>query len=82
MRALLTGDLHGALLNPLAPLVSLAFALLFARAVWLEYTDGDLRRLDHAWGSQVTRGLVLVAAAEVALWIFRWFGLFGGPVPV
>lgn len=81
-RALLTGDFHGVLVNPFGPLVAFAFALLFVRAAWLEYTDGNLQRLDREWGAVITRGLVLVAAAEIALWIFRWFGLFGGPVPV
>ncbi|MGH7286340.1 MAG: DUF2752 domain-containing protein [Polyangiaceae bacterium] len=81
-RALLTGDFHGVLVNPLGPLVAFGIGLLMARAIWLEYVDGHTRRLDQAWGALVTRSLLVLALLELALWIFRWFGLFGGPVPV
>lgn len=82
VRALLTGDLHGALLNPFAPFVAALFGVLVLRAIGLEYTDGDMRRLDQGWGAQVTKVLLVFAVLEIALWAVRWFGLFGGPVPV
>jgi hypothetical protein len=30
----------------------------------------------------VKRGIVVIAALELVLWIARFFGAFGGPVPV
>ena len=86
MRALFTGlstgHFQGVLLNPFAPFMSLAFGAMLARAVWLELTDGHLRRLDQGFGAVVTRGILIVAVFQMVLWGFRLLGFFGGPVPV
>lgn len=81
--ALLRGDLHGALLNPAAPLLALLVGALGARLVFVAARDGDTRRFDE--GRLVTRlasALLVTFAAAVALWIARFWGWFGGPVPV
>ncbi|MEO8800267.1 MAG: DUF2752 domain-containing protein [Polyangiaceae bacterium] len=82
VRALLTGDFVGVAINPFGVLTAVAFGLFTVRAIYLEYVDGHVRRLDEAWGAWVAKGLVVVALLELALWTLRWFGLFGGPVPV
>jgi len=81
--ALLRGDLHGALVNPAAPLLALLVGALGARLVFVAARDGDTRRFDE--GRLVTRlasALLVTFAAAVALWIARFWGWFGGPVPV
>ncbi len=80
--SLFHGDFKGVLLNPFAPLVSLVLGVMLARAIWLELVDGDLRRLGDGFGAKVTRALLILAVCEGVLWACRWFGLFGGPVPV
>lgn len=83
-RALLALDLVGAFrLHPVAPLVLVVLAALGGRAVWLVLRHGHARgihegRLGHA----LTSILVLSAFLELAVWLLRWFGLFGGPVSV
>ena len=86
MRALFeglrSGHFQGILLNPLAPFMSLALGGILLRAIWLELTDGDLRRLGDGFGAKLTRAVLIVALFQIALWGCRWLGLFGGPVPV
>ncbi len=77
-----TGHFHGVLLNPLAPLMSLALGAFLVRAVWLELTDGHLHRLGDGFGNVITRALLVVAVLQIVLWGFRFAGFFGGPVPV
>ncbi len=83
-RALLSLDVAGALrIQPLAPLVLVAFALLAARGVWLVARDGHARALGEGrFGRALVRLLVVAAALEVVVWALRWFGMFGGPVAV
>ena len=81
--ALLRGDLRGALLNPAAPLLALLVGALGARLVYVAARDGHTRRFDE--GRLVARlasALLVTFAAAVALWIARFCGWFGGPVPV
>lgn len=82
VRALLTGDFSGVLINPFGVLAAVAIGLLLVRGIGLEYTDGNMSRLDRDWGALVSKALVVLAILEIALWALRWFGLFGGPVPV
>lgn len=82
VRALFHADWHGVLLNPLAPLVSAAMGVLIVRAIWLEYVDGHTKRLDEAWGALATRAMLVFAVCELVIWVARWFGFLGGPVPV
>jgi hypothetical protein len=82
MRDLAVGDFHAVLLNPVAPFVSLIFGFILARSVWLELTDGDLRRLGDDAGKVGVQALVILSALEILVWGFRWLGFFGGPIPV
>lgn len=80
--ALFHADFKGVLLNPLAPVMSLLFGLIMARAIYLEWVDGHTQRLGEGFGALLTRALVLVAVLETVIWACRFFGFFGGPVPV
>jgi len=84
MLALAHGDLAGLLrFNPLAPLMTLFVVLLSLQALGSVLTTGTFRRVGGGRvGLVVSRGILLVAALEVALWVARFAGLFGGPVPV
>lgn len=77
--ALLRGQLGGAVhLNPLAPVLCplLLGAALYAAARYV--LTGRVR--PYAWRADVI--LVGSMLALTAVWILRWFGAFGGPVPV
>ena len=83
-RALLHLDVPAALrANPVAPLTIVLLAAFFARVVWLVATDGTLARMsDGAIDRWLVRGLFAVMALQIVVWALRFFGLFGGPVPV
>ncbi len=77
--ALLRGELAVALaLNPLAPVVCplLGGAALYAALRYL----GTGRVEAHRWGAGVM--LVCAMVALTAVWTLRWFGMFGGPLPL
>ncbi len=81
--ALLRGDLVGARLNPLAPPLLLLLGAFAARLVFVAARDGHTRRFDE--GPLVRRlvvALLVTFGLAVALWGARFFGWFGGPVPV
>jgi hypothetical protein len=82
--ALLHGDLAGAMrMNPFGPVMALMLALLSIDAFLVILRDGDTRRVGTTRsGRFLTRALVAIAVLEVLLWITRFFGAFGGPVPV
>jgi hypothetical protein len=42
-------------------------------------TFGDLRRVGGPWLARVA---MLLAALEIGVWVARFCGAFGGPVPV
>lgn len=82
--ALLAGD-FGALLrfNPLGPVAALLTFVAGVQAVVLTLLDGDLHRFGEGpVGRTTKRALMAVAALEVVVWIARFFGFLGGPVPV
>ena len=83
-RALFSGDLVGALrIHPVAPLVIVVFGTLAARAIWLVLRQGHSRELlEGRLGRLLVVLIVLCSGAELVLWVLRWFGMFGGPVPV
>jgi hypothetical protein len=82
-RAILAGDLRGAAIQPLAPLVFLLLGVLGARSVWFVLWRGDAGgALEGRAGRALVASIVVLALAEVALWGLRWAGMFGGPVPV
>jgi Protein of unknown function (DUF2752) len=81
--ALLSGDLGAAIhAHPLAPLVSpIVIAALASNA--LRYVRrGVWGGVEGLRAPVVALAAWVVAAALVAVWIARFFGLFGGPVAV
>ncbi len=82
--ALLHGDLDGVLhYNPLGPVMAMLIGVLAVQALGSVLVHGDFRGVaEGRVGSFVKRGVILVAALEVVLWVARFFGAFGGPVPV
>ncbi len=84
MLALFSGDLAAVLrYNPLAPFMTALVALLAFQALASVTTTGTLARTgDGAIGAVVSRGVLLVGALEVLLWLARFGGFLGGPVPV
>ena len=84
MLALAHGDLHGLVhYNPLAPLMTLLVVALAAQALASVLATGTFHRVgDGTIGLVVSRGVMVVGALEVLLWIARFAGFLGGPVPV
>ncbi len=84
MLALAHGDLHGLVhYNPLAPLMTLLIVALATQALASVLATGTFRRVgDGAIGLVVSRGVMVVGALEVLVWIARFAGFLGGPVPV
>ena len=84
VQALLHGDVLGAIrMNPFGPVMAVMLALLSIDAFVVVLRDGDTRRVGTTRsGRFLTRALVAIAVLEVLLWITRFFGAFGGPVPV
>ncbi len=81
--ALLRGDLSTALsLHPLAPLVTPVVGVAMGAQLFSYVRTGTLFEL-HGKLARWANGLLLTtAAAMFCLWIARFFGAFGGPVPV
>lgn len=84
MLALAHGDLHAYLhFNPLAPLMSLILAVLFASSVYSVFKTGSYQGVAAGrLGIFLARGAAVVAVAQAVLWIARFAGFLGGPVPV
>jgi hypothetical protein len=56
---------------------------LAAQAIGSMLIRGDLGRVGEGrFGILLKRGVMVVALGEVVLWIARFFGALGGPVPV
>jgi len=84
MLALASGDLHGLVrYNPLAPFMTALIVVLALQALASLLATGTFRRVgDGIVGLVVSRGMLVVAALEVVLWVARFGGFLGGPVPV
>ncbi len=84
MRALLSGDVGRALhLNPVGPFVALLIGGLVLQALVSMVRDGDVRGMGRGrLGAFLQRALIVAAALEVIVWIARFFGALGGPVPI
>jgi hypothetical protein len=82
--ALLHGDLAGVLhMNPLGPVMALVLGLLAIEAIISVLQSGNASRVGSSRaGRFLTRALIVITALDVVLWIARFFGAFGGPVPV
>jgi hypothetical protein len=84
VRALLEGDVHGAvLIHPVAPFTAALLAALVARAV-LGHARGEPSAAlgTSRFDALLLKLLLVCAIASLALWLLRFGGLFGGPVPV
>jgi hypothetical protein len=82
--ALLHGDLDGVLhYNPLGPVMAVFIGVLALQSLASVLVHGDFRGAGEGRvGLVVKRGILVVGALEVALWVARFFGALGGPVPV
>lgn len=81
--ALLHGDLHGALLNPFAPVMLALLGGFAARLVFVAVRDGHTRRFGEGRLVELMlRSLMVTLGLAIVVWIARFFGAFGGPVPV
>jgi hypothetical protein len=84
VQAILHGDIGGALrMNPLGAVMALVLGLLAIEAFVVVLRGGDTRRIGTTRsGRFLGRAIIVIAVLEVVLWISRFFGAFGGPVPV
>lgn len=82
--ALVRGDWHDVFrYNPLGPFAALLIGLLSIQALVSVLVHGDFRAAGEGrLGLGLKRGIFVVAGLEVVLWIARFFGVLGGPVPV
>ncbi|MDB4945424.1 MAG: hypothetical protein JWP97_4958 [Labilithrix sp.] len=84
MLALAHGDLDSYLrFNPLAPLMSALLGIVLVQAYVSLLRTGTFRGVAHGRsGILLARAGVVVGVLELALWIARFGGFLGGPVPV
>lgn len=84
MRALLHLDFAAAMhFNPVAPLVFGLIGLIAGRGIFLLAREGSTQRLGEGrFGKFIFSGLFVAVSLEIVVWALRFFGLFGGPVPV
>ncbi|CAN5821481.1 hypothetical protein BH09MYX1_BH09MYX1_39560 [soil metagenome] len=82
--ALLHGDFHSAFhFNPLGPFVIACLGVLAVDSVRLVAKDGDLRDFADSRAATWALGVLLVASIlQVVVWMVRFFGYLGGPVPL
>ncbi len=82
--ALLHGDLDQALrFNPFGPVLALFLGVLSLQALASMFVHGDLRGAGEGrLGAVLKYGIFAVAGLEIALWVVRFFGVLGGPVPL
>ncbi len=70
-------------LNPSAPIVVASVSVIAAEGLYLVARDGHAKDLAVRGASRwALRALVLATILQVPIWALRFFGLFGGPVPV
>jgi len=82
--ALFHGDLGGVFrTNPFGPAMAVILGVLVYQAVTSMLFDGDFRRVAGGRSGKIlTRVVIVLASLETLLWIARFCGAFGGPVPV
>lgn len=78
------GDVLGSLaMHPLAVPALLVQAAVAVGTVAVTFTHGTpLEFWRVRWGRAITWALAVVGGLAIALWIARWLGAFGGPIPV
>jgi hypothetical protein len=83
MQLLAAGHVQASLrMHPLAVPVLLAGSIFVASTVWTTFRTGSPVTVYASRVGRVAIGLLAVVyVAAVLLWILRWFGFFGGPVP-
>jgi hypothetical protein len=84
LRLLAAGHVGASLrLHPLAAPVLAAGALLVASTIWATVAVGSPIRLHRTRsGRAAIAAAIVVYGAALGLWVLRWLGHFGGPVPV
>ena len=82
--ALLHGDVDSMVrFNPIGPAAAVLIGVLVVQAFASVLARGDFRAVGEGRiGLVVKRGLVAVVVLEVLVWIARFLGAFGGPLPV
>jgi hypothetical protein len=69
--------------HPVAPLVVVLLAALAVRWVAVVARHGSSSHLGARAGDRLLLGLLVASVGlEIGVWILRFFGLFGGPVPI
>jgi hypothetical protein len=78
------GDLAGVLhTNPFGPFMAIILGVLVFQAITSMLFDGDFRRVAGGRSGKIlTRAVIVIATLETILWMARFYGAFGGPVPV
>jgi hypothetical protein len=81
---LLRGDVAGSLhMHPLAiPVLGVWLAFMASTVVSTWSTGTPFTLYGGRLGKTTLAAMVVVYALALLLWILRWFGMFGGPVPV
>jgi hypothetical protein len=80
---LLLGDWRGSLhMHPLAVPMVFAGGAFALSTVWTTFLFGMPLVHKSTFGRITLAALAVTYAATFALWILRWLGYFGGPVPV
>lgn len=82
--ALARGDLVEVVrYNPFGPVLAIVLGVFGVQALASVLAHGDFRDAGEGrLGAALKYGIFVIAALDVVLWIARFFGLFGGPVPV
>jgi hypothetical protein len=84
LRLLLAGDVDASLrMHPLAVPVLVVGLLFMGATVWATFVLGSPVQVHKTRvGKWTLAAMAVVYGAAFLLWGLRWFGLFGGPVPV
>ncbi|MFO0757843.1 MAG: DUF2752 domain-containing protein [Byssovorax sp.] len=68
--------------HPLAPVMSPVILMAFAINGMSYVRTGRWQASETAQGRWLTRGALALTVAMMVVWVARFFGAFGGPVPV
>jgi small neutral amino acid transporter SnatA (MarC family) len=83
VKLLLASDWRGSVrMHPLAVPMLVAGGAFALSTVWITYARGAPLVHEDRWGRASLTALAIVYLCVIALWILRWAGYFGGPVPV
>lgn len=69
--------------NPAAPVIVGSITAIAFEGLWRVVRDGHAKDLGvNGPARWALRALVLATVLQIPIWALRFFGLFGGPVPV